>query len=180
VASERVIRAYAEGLLEIAEAEGELEPVEDQLYAIAKLTETDPRVRAAITDASLPAENKRALVRDVLGERANPLAVNIFGFIVEQGRAREAPRIIEELANVAAERRQHVLAEIRSAVPLDEARRRRLSDALSRATGRTVELQVVVDPSVVGGVLARVGDEVFDGTVRARLDEAKTHLTGTS
>lgn len=180
MAGQRVIRAYAEALFEIAEAEGELEAVEDQLYAIAKLAEADARVGAAIADPALPAENKRALVRDILGDRASPSAVNIFGFIAEQGHARDAARIIEELANVAADRRRHALAEVRSAVPLDEEHRRRLIEALSSATGKTVEVQVVVDPSVVGGVVARVGDEVFDGTVRTRLQEAREHLSRSS
>jgi F-type H+-transporting ATPase subunit delta len=180
VADRNVIRAYAEAMFQIAEAEGELQVVEDQLYSIAKLAETDARVGAAIVDTSLPAENKRALVRDILGDGANPTAINVFGFIVEQDHGRDAGRIIEELGNVAAERRQHALAEVRSAVPLDEEHRRRLIEALSRATGKTVELQVFVDPSVVGGVVARVGDEVFDGTVRTRLGEAKEHLSRSS
>jgi F-type H+-transporting ATPase subunit delta len=70
------------------------------------------------------------------------------------------------------------VAEVRSAVPLDEARRQRLAAALSKATGRSVELKVVVDPSVIGGVVARLGDEVFDGTVRTRLHDARERLAG--
>jgi F-type H+-transporting ATPase subunit delta len=101
-------------------------------------------------------------------------------FVVEQGRGRELGNIVETLAQVAAERRQSAFAEVRSAVPLGATQRRRLAKALSEATGRQVELKVVVDPSVIGGVVARVGDEVFDGSVRSRLDEAKQHLVGLS
>lgn len=172
-----LVEGYAEGLVAVADAEGELRAVEDELYAFAKALETETRVREALTDPALPAENKKGLVRDLLGERANPLTVNALGFLIDQGRARDIGRIVEGFVAVAAERRAHQVAEVRSAVPLDEDQRRRLAEALSRATGRQVEVKVVVDPSVVGGIVAKVGDEVFDGTVRARLHEARGRLT---
>lgn len=173
-----LVRGYAEALLRIAEAEGELDAVEGQLYAVAKLLERDARVRDAFTDPALPVENRRALIADILGERRDPTAVNILSFLLEQGRAREVGRIVDDLATVAAERRQRQLAEVRSAVPLDEGRRARLADALSKATGKRIEVKVIVDPAVIGGVVARVGDEIFDGTLRARLDEAREQMTG--
>lgn len=175
-----LVRSYAEALFGVAAAEGELDAIERQLFAFARLLETDARVREALIDPSLPTENKRRLIADALGERANPLAVNILGFIVDQGRARELGRIVDELAEVAAETREHAVAEVRSAVPLDESRAKKLADAFSKATGRQIEVRVVIDPSVVGGVVARIGDEVFDGSVRTRLDDARDHLAGTT
>jgi F-type H+-transporting ATPase subunit delta len=173
-----LVRRYAEGLFEIADAEGEADAVEDQLFAFAKAIERDPKLRDALTDPALPGEKKRALVSDLFGSRANPHAVNLIGFLIDEGRAREFPRVAEELAAVGAERRRHVMAEVRSAVPLDKDRRERLERALSRATGKTVEVKVVVDPSVVGGLVAKVDDEMFDGTVRSRLADARRQLTG--
>jgi F-type H+-transporting ATPase subunit delta len=175
-----LVRSYAEALFRVAAAEDELDAVERQLFAFARLLETDARVRDALLDPALPIENKRRLIADTLGERANPLAVGMLGFIVEQGRSRELGRIVDELAEVAAETRESAVAEIRSAVPLDEARRNKLADALTRATGRQIEVRVVVDPSVVGGVVARIGNEVFDGSVRSRLEEAREHLAATT
>jgi len=174
---ESLVRGYAEALFAVIEAEGESAAVEDELYAFAKTLERETKLREALTDPGLPADNKKGLVRDVLGERANPHTVNALGFLIDQGRAREIGRIVESLAEVAAERRAHQVAEVRSAVPLDEAQQRRLAEALSRATGRQVEVKVVVDPSVIGGVVAKVGDEVFDGSVRSRLSEARGRLT---
>ena len=77
----------------------------------------------------------------------------------------------------AAARQQRVVVEARSAVALDDERVRRLEEALSAATGRQVDVEVIVDPSVVGGVVARVGDEVIDGSVRRKLDLAREQLT---
>ena len=177
---DELVRSYAEALFRVAAAEGELDAVERHLFAFAKLLEREKQVREALVDPALPTENKRRLIADTLGERASPLTVNLLGFLVELGRARELGRIVEELAEVVAQTREQAVAEVRSAIPLDEARTRRLADALSRATGRQIEVRVVVDPSVVGGAVAKVGDEIFDGSVRSRLLEAREHLTGTT
>jgi F-type H+-transporting ATPase subunit delta len=175
-----LVRNYAEALFRVADAEGELDAVERQLFAFTELLEREADVRDALADPALPSENKRRLIADTLGDRANPLAVNLLGFLVDQGRAREIGPIVETLAEVAAETREHTVAEVRSAVPIDAARAKKLADALSRATGRAIEIRVVVDPSVLGGAVARVGDEIFDGSVRSRLVEAREQLTGTT
>jgi F-type H+-transporting ATPase subunit delta len=171
-----LIEGYAEALFSVARAEGVLPTVEDELYGFGKALETNTQLREAMTDATLPAENKKAVIGDLLGERANPVTVNLLGFVVDAGRARELPKIVEHLARVAAGERDHVLAEVRSAVALTDAQRERIAEALSQATGRTVDVKVVVDPAVVGGIVARVGDEVFDGSVASRLASAKQHL----
>jgi F-type H+-transporting ATPase subunit delta len=175
-----LVRSYGEALFRVAAAEGELDAVERQLFAFAQLLETETRVRDALLDPALPSENKRGLIVDALGDRANPLAVNMLAFMVEQGRTRELGRIVEELAEVAAETRESAVAEVRSAVPLDEASTKKLAAALAKATGRPIEVRVVVDSGVVGGIVAKVGDEVFDGSVRSRLEEAREHLRGTT
>jgi F-type H+-transporting ATPase subunit delta len=177
-AKDDLVRHYAEALFRIARAEGELDAVERQVYAFATLLEREPRVREALTDPSLPVENKRNLIAESIGERANPLALSLLGFVVEQGHARELDRIAETLAAVAAGSREHAVAEVRSAVPLTEAQTKKLAAALSGATGRQVELKVVVDESVVGGIVARIGDEIIDGSVRSKLFEAREHLAG--
>lgn len=172
---DRLVRGYAQAVLAVAEAEGELEAVEDQLFRFAEAVGRNASLREALTDAALPAERKRAVLADLL-QGASPHTVNLLGFLVEQGRARELERIVRTVAELAAERRRRVLAEVRTAVPVSEERRRRLEEALSAATGREVEVKVVVDPAVIGGVVARVGDEVFDGTVRSRLERAREVL----
>jgi F-type H+-transporting ATPase subunit delta len=173
---DRLITGYARALFAVAEAEGDLDRVEDELYRFAKSVEAEPGLRQALTDPQLPAERKRALVTELLGRRANPHTVNLLGFLVESGRGRDLQRIVEKLAELAAERRELAFAEVRTAIPLDAERRERLTAALSRATGRTVELRVLVDPGVIGGAVARVGDEVIDGSIRRRLQLAREQL----
>ena len=171
-----LIEGYAEAMFAVARAEGVLPAVEDELYGFAKALEQNTPLREALTDAALPVENKKAVVADLLGGRANPVTLTLLGFVVDAGRARELPRIVEHLAGVAAGERDNVLAEVRSAVELTEAQRARVGDALSQATGRSVDVKVVVDPALVGGIVAKVGDEVFDGSVSSRLESAKQHL----
>ena len=171
-----MVKGYAQALLAVAEAEDDLGTVENELFAFAKVLERDGRLQEALTDPALPVENKRALVKELLGDRANLHTVSILGFLIEQGRAKELGQIVDGLAELAAERRKHVVAEVRSAVPLTQERRKKLAQALSKATGKNVEITVVIDPAVIGGILARVGDEVFDGTVRTRLEDARERL----
>ena len=101
-----ILRGYADALFAVAEAEGELDTVESQLYAFARMLEQQARFREALVDPALPIENKRDLIRDAIGDRVNPIALNLLTFLVEQGRAREAGVIIDTLAHVVAERRQ--------------------------------------------------------------------------
>jgi F-type H+-transporting ATPase subunit delta len=176
VADERLIDGYAQALFAVADAEGVLPTVEEELYGFARALESDTKLREALTDAALPAENKKAVIHDLLGQRANPVTVNVLGFAIDAGRARELPHIIDALVRRAAEGRQHRLAEVRTAVPLTAQQRDRLGDALASAMGGPVDVRVVVDPSVVGGMVARVGDEVLDGSIRSRLDEARQRL----
>jgi F-type H+-transporting ATPase subunit delta len=180
VDKDALVRSYAEALFRLAEAEGERDAVERQLFAFAALLERETRLRDALVDPLLPPENKKQLIAETLGEHANPLALNLLGFVIELGRAREVGRIVEALAEVVAATRERAVAEVRTAVALDEARAKKLTNALSKAAGRPIEIRVIVDPDVLGGVLARVGDEIFDGSVRTRLQEAREQLTGTT
>jgi F-type H+-transporting ATPase subunit delta len=176
VAKEDLVRGYAQALFAVAEAEGAIDTVEEELFAFVGAVEGSVDLRQALTDVGLPAGNKEAVVRELLGDRAHPVTVSLVGFVVSAGHAKELGDIVHALATMSAERRKHVLAEVRTAVPLSDERRRRIAEALSAATGLEVEVQVIVDPSVVGGVVAHVGDEVFDGSLASRLDDAKQHL----
>jgi F-type H+-transporting ATPase subunit delta len=178
VANDEAVRGYALALLSVAEAEGALDRVQDELYAFTRSVERNSGLREALTDVALPAERKKAVIAELLGRRAHPLTATLVGFLVDAGQARRIGPIAQELAREAAHRSERTLAEVRTAVPLTDQQRERLAGALARATGHPVELKVDVDPSVIGGVVARVGDEVFDGSIASRLVEARQHLTG--
>jgi F-type H+-transporting ATPase subunit delta len=175
--AKEAIRGYAQALFSVAEAEDALETVEDELFRFARAVEREGRLREALTDPALPVEPKKAVLRDILGDRASPHTLSIVGFLVEQGKARELTAIVDELVALAAERRKAAVAEVRTAVELTEKHKEDLTRALERATGKVIELKVVVDPSVVGGVVARVGDQVIDGSIRRRLEIARERMS---
>ena len=178
MASDDVVDGYARGLLAIAEAEGALDRVQDELYGFARAVERHGELRESLTDAALPEENRKAVIDELLGDRAHPVTTRLAGFLVESGQIRRIGAIAEELARIAAQRSDRTLAEVRAAVPLDDEQRDRLRRALAETTGGEVDLKVVVDPTVIGGLVARVGDEVFDGSVAHRLAEARQRLMG--
>ncbi len=170
------IKGYAAGLLEIARGEGELDRVERELYQVARAVEGSEELRGTLSDVLIPMERKRGIVDDLIGGRAADLTIAAIDFIVASGRAKDLPEIADELARAAAATRSREVAEIRSAVELDDETVRRLEAALGRATGKQIEVKVVVDPSVVGGIVARVGDTVIDGSVRRRLETLRHAL----
>jgi F-type H+-transporting ATPase subunit delta len=171
-----LVEGYARALFAVAEAEGALEEVEDDLFRFARTLEAESDLRDALSDPALPVERKEAVLEDLLGERTNPHAVGLLKFLVQQGRARDLVRIAERLVALAAEQRRLAVAEVRTAVPLDGDQQERLAEALSKATGRDVALKVLIDPSLVGGVVARVGDQVFDGSIRGRFEDVRKQL----
>jgi F-type H+-transporting ATPase subunit delta len=172
------VDGWVVGLFEIARAEDQLEAVEDDLFRFARALEGSDELRSVLTDEAVPAPRRLGVVTDLLGNRSSRLSVALVSGIVAAGRARELPAIADGLVRRAAESRQRVVAEVRSAVPLDEDQRRRLAEALGRSTGKAVEVKVVIDPDVLGGVVAQVGDTVIDGSVRARLDELRERIGG--
>lgn len=174
---DELINGYAQALFSVAESEEVLDDVEDELFRFAQTVERQSKLREALTDIALPPERKRAVLTDLLGEKANPRTLNLLVFVVESGRARDLKAIVDRMVELAAERRERAVAEVRTAVPLTAERQQRLASALSKATGKRVDVRVLVDPEVVGGVVARVGDQVFDGTIRRRLELARERLS---
>ena len=170
------VDGYAQGIFEIARAEGSLEKVENELFQFSQLFQSNEQLREKLTDQTLPVEKRQAIVEDLLGQKASPLTVNVISFVVGAGRARELPEIVDRLVQRAATERQREVAEVRSAVMLDAEQQRRLTEALEKATGKKIELKVIQDPAVIGGLVARVGDTVIDGTVRRRLEQLRESL----
>ncbi|HEX2274561.1 MAG TPA: ATP synthase F1 subunit delta [Acidimicrobiales bacterium] len=170
------VDGYASAIFEVARAEGALDEVEDELFRFARVLEGSDDLRSTLTDANLPAERRQAIVEDLLGGKALPLTTSLVSFVVGAGRAKDLPAIIDRLVRRAAAERRHAVAEVRSAVELDDNQRKRLAEALSSNLGKDVEVKVIVDPSVMGGLSARVDDTVIDGTVRHRLDRLRESL----
>jgi F-type H+-transporting ATPase subunit delta len=169
------IDGYANALFEVARAEGTLDEVEDELFRFARSFESNDELRSALTDDMVPATRRQRVVEDLLGD-ATPTTSQLVSMVVGAGRGRDLPAIIDSLVQRASSAKQLAAAEVRTAVALTGDQQDRLKAALANATGKQLNLKVVVDPSVIGGVLATVGDTVIDGTVRTRIDQMKSRL----
>jgi F-type H+-transporting ATPase subunit delta len=167
------VDAYATAMLTVAQAEGVVERVEDELFKVARTVEGSDPLRSTLTDPAIPVERRAGVVDELLGKRAHPLTTAITSFIVGAGRAHDLPAIVDAFVARAAEARAEAVAEVRTAYPLDADQQARLADALGRATGKRVSVKVIIDPTVLGGIVARVGDTVIDGSVRSRLEQLR-------
>jgi len=170
------IEGYAAAVFELARAEGDLSRVEREFFEIAKAIESSDELREKLADPGLPAERKQRIIHELAGGFASALTVNLVGFVVSQGRISEFPAIAQRLAQQAAREAGGELAEVRSAIPLDDATIERLAAALGKAVGRHVVVRAIVDPSVIGGIVARVGDTVIDGSVQSRLKSLRAAM----
>ena len=170
------VEAYANALLEVSRAEGHLADIQDELFRFARTFEGSDELRTALTDPALPRERRIAVVEDLLGGKALQTSAALAAFIVAAGRAGELPAIVDRFVELAAAEQRRAVAEVRTAIELTPEQTDRLREALNRATGKDVEVKVVVDPSVLGGVVARVGDLVIDGSVRHRLEQLREQI----
>ena len=168
--------AYAEALFAVARAEGPLAEIEDELFRVAQVIRGNDELRDKLADPHIPVATRQQIVVDLLGGKAQPATTNLASLVVGNGRVRDLPAIVDALVSKVAQEANKEVAEVRSAIPLTDDQRSRLADALGKATGKQVEVKVIVDPSIKGGVIAQVGDTVIDGSVRRRLDQLKHAL----
>ena len=160
-----------------AERAGQADALEDELFGFERLVSENPELRDALSDPSRSAEDKHALLQGLLEGRATAATIRLAKQAVVSSH-RTVTVAVEHYQKVAADNRNRLVATVRVAHELADADRQRLQGALARQYDRPVHLNVVVDPEVVGGVKVEIGDDVIDGTVASRLDEARRRLAG--
>ncbi|MFT4299551.1 MAG: F0F1 ATP synthase subunit delta [Aeromicrobium sp.] len=160
-----------------ADAAGVLDAVEGELFEVARVVAETPQLRSALSDSAAPAAAKADLIGSLLDGKAQPVTAAI---VRQAARARRASfeRTLEGFADLVAARRGRLLAQVRTANPLAKADHDRLAAALTARYGRPVQLNVVIDSSVIGGLSVSVADDVIDGTMSSRLEAARRRLAG--
>jgi F-type H+-transporting ATPase subunit delta len=167
-----------EASLDAADARGELDGVEDELFRFGRIVGGDRELGRILSDRKAPAEGKSALLDQLLSGRVSPVTEQLLRNVLTGPHVGTAENAVERLSEVASRRRGQSIARVTTAVPLTAAQEERLSDVLRRIYGRTVGLQVTVDPTVLGGLIVQVGDEVIDGSIAHRLEAAERRLAG--
>src|SRR3954465_8030215 len=167
-----------EASLDAADARGELDDVEDELFRFGRIVVADRQLSRILSDRFAPVEGKSALLDRLLSGRVSPVTEQLLRNVLPGPHAGHAENVIEGLSEVASRRRGQAVARVTSAVELTPPQEQRLTDVLGRLYGRPIGLQVTVDPSLLGGLVIQVGDEVIDGSIAHRLEAAERRLAG--
>jgi F-type H+-transporting ATPase subunit delta len=167
-----------EASMDAAEVRGELDDVEDQLFRFGRIVAADRELSRILSDPLAPVEGKSALLDRLLSGRVSSVTEQLLRNVLTGRLVGSADVAIERLSEMASLRRGRSVAHVTTAVALTDAQERGLSDVLGRLYGRTIGLQVTVDPSVLGGLVVQVGDEVIDGSIAHRLEAARRRLAG--
>jgi F-type H+-transporting ATPase subunit delta len=167
-----------EASLDAADVRGDLENAEDELFRFGRIVEGDPDLSRILGDRTAPAAGKATLLDRLLSGRVSAVTEQLLRNVLTAGWAGSPEVEIERLSDAASRRRGQSIARVTTAVPLTPQQEQRLTAVLGRLYGRTIGLQVIVDPSVLGGLIVQVGDEVIDGSVVQRLETAERRLAG--
>ncbi len=159
-----------------ADVAGTLPRIEEELFRVSRAIVGSEPLRTALSDPAVPAERRTALVRDLIGARAEPTTVAIVEHVVVSSRGRRVEDVLEQFVELASSRRSELIAEVSVPVALSAQQEQRLTEALGRLYSAAVRLQLTVDPTLRGGMVVRVGDEVIDASVAHRLDRARSEI----
>ncbi|WP_261719464.1 F0F1 ATP synthase subunit delta [Streptomyces sp. FZ201] len=164
--------------LTAAQRAGKLDSVEDELFRFGRIVSGSTELRAALTDRAAGKSAKSELLRSLLGGRADATTERLVTRLVTAPRGRSLESGLESLSKLAAERRDRMVAVVTSAVPLSDGQKQRLGAALAKLYGRQMHLNLDVDPEVLGGIRVQVGDEVINGSIADRIEDAGRRLAG--
>lgn len=178
VAVARLAEPYAEALLELAQAHHQLEVIEQELVALRQLLQQVPELAQLLRRPTVLAARKKALLRQLFAGRLQPLVLNFLLLLVDRGRMVLLERIIQVFQERARQARGTQLARVRTAVPLTPDQAERLSQRLAQLSGaRQVELEVQVDPSLLGGFTVQLGSQFLDTSLRSQLQRLALRLS---
>ncbi|WP_448381623.1 ATP synthase F1 subunit delta [Gloeomargarita sp.] len=174
----RLTEPYAEALLDLAKSQNLVEPIEQELAEIKQLLQSVPALAQVLQRPTVPPEQKKNLLRRVLTGQVQPLVLNFLLLLVDRGRIVLLERIITTFQEMARQWRGIQLARVRAAVPLTPEQRQRLAERLAQRCGaRQVEVEVTVDPSLLGGFTVQLGSQFLDVSLRSQLQRLALRLT---
>jgi F-type H+-transporting ATPase subunit delta len=168
---------YARALFDVALKEGKLEQAERDLAAFADLMASSPDLQKALTNPAVPVTGKKGIT-DAFVTRLKivPPAGKLLLLLAERDRLSLVPDLLALYRDRLMEHQQVVRAEVTTAAPLEAGRAEQIQQRLARITGRQVDVSTNVDPAIIGGVVARIGGTVYDGSVATQLVRMRDRL----
>ena len=171
--SDEKIQGYAQAIFAVASAESNGTQIEDEIYRFSQVLQSSEELKSTLSDASIPSARRQQIVEDLLDGQATQTTVALVSMIVAAGMGSDIKAIADRVIGLGAESRDKAVAEVYSVVDLSSDQQQRLAAALKSATGKDVEMKIIIDESVMGGLLVQIEDEVIDGTVRTRLKQLR-------
>lgn len=172
----RIVRRYASALFAAAAKSDVVDRVESDLGLVSYTTQASPELAEALKSPLIPTEKKREVLRDIFGDKVHEITLSYLNLLVDKRREEAISFTEEEFVELANEARGVVTAEVTTAVGLGDEEEARLAAKLARITGLSVNIEKLVDPAIIGGVLVKIGDTVIDGSVRGQLAAIKERL----
>jgi F-type H+-transporting ATPase subunit delta len=163
-------------IIEIAEQQGKLDDVEDELFRFGRIVNAEPELRSALSSPFIPAERKNELLGALLDGKVTEPTMRLVTQAADQARGRSLDASLDEYARLAAERRERLVAEVHVAIALTATQRTRLAAGLAATYGHDVHLNIVIDPRVVGGMTVEIAGELIDGSMASRLAGLRRRL----
>ncbi len=170
-----IARRYAEAIFGLALKQNTLDRTLEDVQGIAQLFSRHT-LAYLLREPRIPAQRKETVLREALSSRVQPTSLNLALLIVQRGLVDLMPNIATELQQMILDYKNQAMAEVTTAAPMDEKQQALVKQALEQRTGKTILLQTRVNPEILGGVVARVGDQVIDGSVQQRLQILRRQL----
>jgi F-type H+-transporting ATPase subunit delta len=172
-----LVRQYAEALLNAATNEGSAEAALDDLDAIRdELLDQHPQLSRVLSSAQVPASEKDRILREVIGDRVSEVVLRFLRVLNRHGRLGLMSAVGREARLIWDRRHQRIPVQVRSAVPLDQSQQEALRERIAGMISATPILHLTTDPTLVGGLIVQVGDQVFDASVQNRLEKLRQRL----
>jgi F-type H+-transporting ATPase subunit delta len=169
-------KRYAKALFQLAQEQGVTAEAESQLTALVTAVEQDAEIRAFLAAPGITTENKIQAIRAAFGDQASPIVLNTISLLIERGRQGELASLLEAYRQVSGSALGRTDALVTSAKPLSEQERDRLAARFGELIGKTVRVENIVDSSILGGLTVRIGDTLYDGSLRGKLDRLSKQL----
>jgi F-type H+-transporting ATPase subunit delta len=177
MASRASARRYSRGLFDVVTKSGDPLAAVAEVRAKAALLEGHPDLREALTGVAVPVSAKAGIMRDLIRlQPVSPVVARLLLLMVEHDNVGELPLLAEDFERRVMDLYHIMRVEVTTAVPLDREREQALQQAAAGVSGQRVRLDVRVDPSLIGGVVARVGSRVFDGSIVRQLARVRERL----
>ncbi len=168
-------RRYAEAAFEVAVRDDAVEAWRNELDTAAAVV-AEERIGRALANPAIPLDTRIATAETTFGRLVGPKVLNLISLMLRRGRIQELPRLAAEFRRLDDERQGVTRASVTSTLPLEPDEVRALEQRLASATDRRVALDLKVDPSLLGGLVVRLGDRLVDGSVRSRLERLRNRL----